>query len=173
MFRRPVLHDLGLGYFFPELCELLRTSVLHLSSHYQESVLWRSLGACTNRSEQKKMLPLWILALLTPVLTGPTWVLNYKHVINKGRNFQTVFLKYWADVGRETGHVPPCKDTTMSTEAPGSQQLLLGLTLYFSGAVVLTCRGYKGILRPLNNCPPLSNRHSGFHKTRREASCLV
>lgn len=74
------------------------------------------------------------------------------------RNFHTAFLKYWADVGKVTGHVvPPCKDTTMSTEAPGSQQLLLGLTLYFSGAVVLTCRGCKRILRPLNNCPPLSH----------------
>lgn len=27
----------------------------------------------------------------------------------------------------------------MSTEAPGSQQLLLGFTLYLSGAVVRTC----------------------------------
>lgn len=37
--------------------------------------------------------------------------------------------------------LPPCKDTTISTEAPGSQQLLLGFTLYFSGAVVRTCGG--------------------------------
>lgn len=42
-FPRPVLHDLGFGYFFPELCELLRASVVHLCSHYQESVLWRGL----------------------------------------------------------------------------------------------------------------------------------
>lgn len=40
------------------------------------------------------------------------------------------------------GLVPPCNDTTMSTDAPGSQELLLGLTRYFSGAVVLTCRVY-------------------------------
>ena len=35
--------------------------------------------------------------------------------------------------------LPPCKDTTMSSEAPGSQVALLGFTLYFSGAVVRTC----------------------------------
>lgn len=39
----------------------------------------------------------------------------------------------------ESAAVPPWRDTTMSTEAPGSQQLLLGFTLYFSGAVVRTC----------------------------------
>lgn len=32
----------------------------------------------------------------------------------------------------------------MSTEAPGSQQLLLGFTLYLSGAVVRTCEDIKG-----------------------------
>lgn len=36
--------------------------------------------------------------------------------------------------------VPPCSETRMSTLAPGSQLLLLGLTRYFSGAVVRTCK---------------------------------
>lgn len=42
--------------------------------------------------------------------------------------------------------VPPCKDTTISTDAPGSQLLLLGFTLYFSGAVVRTCEDIRGIV---------------------------
>lgn len=44
----------------------------------------------------------------------------------------------------------------MSTDAPGSQQLLLGLTRYFSGAVVLTCREYTSILRQLNDAQGLT-----------------
>lgn len=43
--------------------------------------------------------------------------------------------------------VPPWRDTTMSTDAPGSQQLLLGFTRYFSGAVVRTCRDPHTTLR--------------------------
>lgn len=151
IFHRPVLHDLGFGHFFPELCKLLRASILHLSSHYQESVLGRCLWTCTSRSEQTKK------ANVNP---GNDWQsAEYNHVINKQIPYSSekcplVFLKYRADVGRVTAHVvPPCKDTTMSTQAPGSQLLLLGLTLYFSGAVVLTCRGHKKTLRTLNQLP--------------------
>lgn len=35
--------------------------------------------------------------------------------------------------------VPPCRDTVISILLPAPQLLLLGFTLYFSGAVVRTC----------------------------------
>lgn len=35
-------------------------------------------------------------------------------------------------------HLPPWRDTTISSDVPGSQLLLLGFTRYLSGAVVLT-----------------------------------
>lgn len=46
---------------------------------------------------------------------------------------------WWEERDESSDHtVPPWSETTISTLAPGSQLLLLGFTLYFSGAVVRT-----------------------------------